>query len=360
MVATAAGNDGKGARSSSLRVEVTRPKRRCARSETSSTSEEPAVETTLATQSPISDAKPRLLLILESIDLKLLKAHFDKDSEGDVNEDAEEGVAANEDIEEGGVVNEGGDINEDDEQGGCEPFLATDEFVSQDDLREYCEHSAYENSLFSLRFLELSDDGKLWIVELPNSAVHERVLRQFAGNFRDGHRAARDLIDTLGHATIFVNGVSMEADDTYGPLPNIPNSVRPQGLQPGDEWITFVVEVGKSQRWASLRRRALRWYNYAGMQYVLLISISPEARSMSYELYEVNPMLANPAAQLLPPVVGYSSFRHNLTVRTPVRITLDSRRILGIPTLQPLPRGVPANFTVNLRKVLNIARRAHR
>jgi hypothetical protein len=78
---------------------------------------------------------------------------------------------------------------------------------------------------------------------------------------------------------------------------------------------------------------------------------------VSYELYKVNPMLANPAAQLLPPVVGYSSFRHNLTVRTPVRITFDSRRILGIPTLQPLPRGVPANFMVNLRKVLNIARR---
>jgi hypothetical protein len=354
MEATVAGNDGKRARSSSLRVEVTRPKRLCARSETHSTSEEPAVETTLAAQSPISDAKPRLLLILESIDMKLLKAHFDKDSEGDVNEDAEEGGVVNDEVE------DSGDINEDDEQGGCEPFLATDEFVSQDDLREYCEHSAYENSLFTLRFLELSDDGKLWIVELPNSTVHERVLRQFAGNFRDGHRAARDLIDTLGHATIFVNGVNMEADDTYGPLPNIPNSIRPQGLQPGDEWITFVVEVGRSQRWASLRRRALRWYNYTGMQYVLLISISPEARIMSYELYEVNPMLANPAAQLPPPVVGYSSFRHNLTVRTPVPITLDSRRILGIPALQPLPRGVPANFTVNLRNVLNIARRAHR
>jgi hypothetical protein len=353
MEATVAGNDGKRARTSSLRVKMTRPKRRCARSETRSTTEEPAVETTLAAQSPISDAKPRLLLILESIDMKLLKAHFDKDSEGDVNEDIKEGGVVDDEVE------DSGDINEDDEQGGCEPFLATDEFVSQNDLREHCEHSAYENSLFSLRFLELSDDGKLWIVELPTSEVHERAAEKFNLALFLPSPDLNDYCDTLGHTTIYVNGRNIKADKTYGPLPNIPNSVRPQALQPGDEWITFVLEVGRSQRWDSLCRRALRWYNYTGMQYVLLISISPEARSMSYELYEVNLAPGNVATQLPAPAAGYNTIRHKQGVLTPVLITLDSRRILGIPAGQ-LPQGVPANLTVDLRAVLNIVRRAHR
>jgi hypothetical protein len=358
MEAAVAGNDGKRARSSSLRVEVSEPKRRYARRKTRSTTEEPAVDTTLAVQSLISDAKPRLLRILETINMKSVEARFakfDKDSEGDVNDDVEEGGIVNDDGE------EGGDINEDDEQGGCEPFLVTDEFVSQDDLREYCEHSAYESSPFTLRFLELSDDGKLWIVELPTSEVHERAAEKFNLALFLPSPDLNNYCDTLGHTTINVNGENMEADKTYGPFPNIPNSVRPQALQPGDEWITFVLEVGRSQRWASLRRRALRWYNYTGMQYVLLIGISAQAKSMSYELYQVNPMPGNVATQLPPPVAGYSTIRHKQRgVQTPLLITLDSRHILGIPALQQLPQGVPANLTVDLQAVLNIVRRAHR
>jgi hypothetical protein len=237
------------------------------------TTEEPAaMETTLAAPSPTSDAKPRLLRILENIDMKLVEAHFskfDKDGEGDVNEDVE-----------GGAVNvkEGEDINEDDEQGGCEPYLVTDEFVSQDDLREYCEHSSYRDSPFSLRFLELSDDGKLWIVELP-SEVHESSVENINLELFFRQSVLRDYCHVLGTTTIHLNSISMEADKTYGPLPNVPNSVPPPGFQ--GRWVTFVLEVGRSQR-------GLRWYNYTGMQYVLLIGISPKARIMSYEFYEVN------------------------------------------------------------------------
>jgi hypothetical protein len=315
MKAIVAGIDGK-SRSSSLRVEVSEPKRR---------------ETYVPSG---SEQKPLSLLdVFETIDMNLVEDHFsqfDKDSEGD---------------------------NEDVEQSGCEPFLVANH-VSQEALREYYEHSSYENSPFTLRFL---DDGKLWIVDLPGEA-HESAAEKFAKDFRDALLAARHFINALGSVTLHFNGRGMEADKTYGPMRNVPNSIpRPLGLQQGGglpvlPWITFVVEVGVRQDWPSLQAKALLWYRYPGIQYILLVRVSPRARHVVYELYDVNPLI--PAPAVLPaPAVGPVDFwlRAN---GAPQLITLDNHRIMGVPQGQ-LPPGIANNVTVvDLRTVLDRVARA--
>jgi hypothetical protein len=283
-------------------------------------------ETTSTTPAPISDTegKPWLLETMKNIDRKAVEEHFSK-----VVKDSEGGLC-------------------------CEPYLVTERFVSQEALREYCEHSAYENSPFTLQFLELSDDGKLWIVELPTSKVHEGIAGEFEWVFGCACPALRGSLGVWGHATVVVNGENKEPDKSYGPLWNVPNSVRPQALQ-GATWLTFVLEVGKSQSWPSLRERARMWYDYPGIQYILLIKVDDQATSLSYEFYDrmVNGLVANNL-----PAVNHTSFFYNLNGAQQT-ILLDSRRLLGIPPglagtpPPPLPNGVPAIVTVDLRLVLH-------
>jgi hypothetical protein len=340
MKATVAGIDGKRARSSSLRVEVSKPKRRLERSETyvaSGSAVQATLTAAIGTRPSGSEQKPLSLLdVFETIDMNLVEDHFsqfDNDSEGD---------------------------NEDVEQRGCEPFLVANH-VSQETLREYYEHSSYENSPFTLRFLELSDDGKLWIVDLPGEA-HESAAEKFAEDFRDALLAARHFINALGSVTLRFNGRGMEADKTYGPMRNVPNNIpRPLGLQLGGglpvlPWITFVVEVGVRQEWPSLQAKALLWYRYPGIQYILLVRASPRARHVVYELYDVNPLI--PAPAVLPaPAVGPVDFWLRAS-GAPQLITLDNHRIMGVPQGQ-LPPGIANNVTVvDLRTVLDRVARA--
>jgi hypothetical protein len=309
----------------SLRVEVTEPKRRSTPNGTRSTSTTPA-ETTLTTPAPISDTEGKswLLETMKNIDMKAVEEHFSK-----VVEDSEGGLC-------------------------CEPYLVTERVVSQQALREYCEHSAYENSPFTLRFLELSDDGKLWIVELPTD-VHEGIAGKFDRVFGYACPALDDFLGSWGHATIVVNGEKKEPDKSYGPGRNVPNSVRPHALQ-GAGWLTFVVEVGSSQSWPSLRGRARMWYDYPGIQYILLIKVDDQATSLLYEFYDasVNPLVLNDL-----PAVTLMSFYYDPTGGAQENITLDSRRLLGIPPglagtpPPPLPNGVPAIVTIDLRLVLH-------
>jgi hypothetical protein len=291
--------------------------------------------TLTARRPPGSEQKPPFLLeILENIDTNLVQDHFsqfDKDSEGDIKEDVE--------------------------QLGCEPFLVANH-VSQEMLHEYYEHCSYENSLFTLRFLELSEDGKLWIVELPVEAAHESTAEKFAEDFRDAQlQAARPFINALGTVTLRFNGRCMQADKTYGPTRNVPNGIpRPLGLQQGGglpalPWITFVVEVGVRQDLPSMQAKALRWHRYPGIQYILLVRVSPRARHVVYELYDVNPLI--PAPAVLPaPAVGPCDFWLGANGAAQL-FTLDNHRIMGVPQGQ-LPPGIASNVTVvDLRIVLD-------
>jgi hypothetical protein len=221
-------------------------------------------------------------------------------------------------------------------------------------LREYCEHSAYENSLFTLRFLERSDDGKLWIVELPTSDVHEGIGTKFHSTLVVACPTLRHYLGSWGHATRNVNDEVQEPDQSYGPGRNVPNCGRPQNLQ-GARWLTFVVEVGRSQSWPSLRRKARKWYGYPGIEYVLLIKVDEQATTLAYEFYDtmVNPLVANglPAVRCI--ALDYDP---NGSAEP---IVVDNRRLLGIPPgprgtpPPPLPNGVTATVTIDLRLVLH-------
>jgi hypothetical protein len=169
-------------------------------------------------------------------------------------------------------------------------------------------------------------------------------------------------MNSLGHSTTNVNGQKKEADKTYGPMPNVPNSIRDQRLQASERSITIVVEVGRTQQWQSLRARAFEWYHYHGIEYILLISINADASRMSYEFYDVslNPLLTNEAGEEFLPNIKMQrcqySARCSENGTSPQNITFDCRRLLGIPTNQPrppLPNGVPNDVTLNLRLVLD-------
>jgi hypothetical protein len=309
---------------SSLRVEVSEPKRRSTPSGSRSTTGTTASQTTLITHPPIShiEGKPRLLQIMEKIKMKVVEEHFDqKDSA---------------------------------------PFLVASH-VSQEELREYWEHDAYENSPFTLRFLELSNDGKLWIVELPTSVSHEIVAKMFGNAFLVACFAFMDRINFIGRPTIRFNHQGLEADETYGPRPNIPHSVRPLGL-PNNMWITFVLEVGKSQSWLSMRRKTIQWYAYPNIEYILLIDINDDATRMEYEFYTVqlNPLVTNHAGDVILPNIPHGDFDYDPNGGAQEIITFDIRRLLGLPPgpppLLPLPNGIPDSVDVDLRPVLNAAR----
>jgi hypothetical protein len=307
---------------SALQVEVSEQTRRHARSETRSTT---TSETTVSTHPTRSNGKPWILYVMERIDMKAVRDHFskfDKDSKGDIHEN---------------------------EMGGGEPFLVANH-VSLEALREYYEHRSYEGLKSKhLRFLELSDDGHLWIVDFP-SDVHEGIAGEFEWVFGCACPALRDYLGSWGHTTIYVNNQGKEADKSYGPGRNVLNSVRPQNLQEGARWLTFVVEIGRWQCWPSLRRWALQWYGYPGIQYILLIQVNERATSLSYELYDalVNPLVANDL-----PAVTLMNFYYDPTGGSQENITLDGRRILGIPQGQFLPNSVSATVTIDLRLVLD-------
>jgi hypothetical protein len=313
--------------SSSLRVEVADQKRQRTRSGTrgAPAAETASTETALTPLVRNSRRKPRVLKILEKIDMKLVEGHFNSF---------------------------GKDIHDNDGSGGCEPYHVANN-VSQEDLREYCEHTSYESSTITLRFLELTDSGELLIVELP-SRPHELLVREFEGELRD--QDVRFFISFLGSLTLIVGDTCKQADNTYGPRRKTPNSVCPQNI-PNGNWITFIVEVAKSQTWPAMRKKTILWYGYPGIQYILLMQIKlvGQALNLMYELYdvEVNNLLGPGTLPTEADGIVAGNFRSDEVNGAAQHITLENRRILGIPQNQPLPHGVSDNVTIDLCTVLN-------
>lgn len=50
------------------------------------------------------------------------------------------------------------------------------------------------------------------------------------------------------------------------------------------DWVTLVVEVGRSQSWESLLAAAELWVNY--VECILLLGVRPRARLLQYALYD--------------------------------------------------------------------------
>ena len=244
-----------------------------------------------------------------------------------------------------------------------EPYVVCDK-VTEDVFNEYFGDD--EALPIALRFVELSADGRILIVEFP-TPVHETTVDEFKCEFLDQFGNRRH-IGKRGSMTARRGGnPNKEADATYGPKGNTPNRTHPPGNLAIEKWITLAVEVARTQNWASLQRAALWWYGYRGIQYILLLQISEDARDMEYHLYDVvntpvrQPNILRQNVRRLSPLQVTSALPADPTISgafhrnrrgAPENVTFDNWRILSIPEDEDLPAGVNEETIVNLRDVM--------
>ncbi|KAE9024048.1 hypothetical protein PF010_g3671 [Phytophthora fragariae] len=229
--------------------------------------------------------------------------------------------------------------NDDDE---IDPYVAC-EGVSVTAFNKYVGDG--EGLRIALRFLALYD-ARIVIVELPTT-VHESTAAEFTSKFL---RAAgnEDEIAKRGAMTARrAANPKKEADATFGPKRSTLNRAPPPALRTVTDWVTLAVEVGRSQTWASLEEAAQWWCNYSGIQYILLLKISPTGIQMRYALYDIATLGTLPA----PTTSG--TFRLRTTAQPAVNVSFDMHRILSIPPNEALPLGVSPTALVDLRIVMD-------
>jgi hypothetical protein len=221
-----------------------------------------------------------------------------------------------------------------------EPYVVCDG-VSVEVYNQYATDG--ENMRIPLRCLDLDNDGRLLIVEYPISRVHEATVRKFDSEFKrawgDDHELGQ-----VGSMDAHRPGArTKQADATFGPMKDTRNATTPPHPRTVDDWITLAVEVGRSQTWDSLEEAARWWLDYVGIQYILLLKVSPRGQSMTYRLYDLTHT---------PMRVSEERFQQTRN-GDPINITFDNRRILSIPDGQALPNGVNDISIVNLRAVMH-------
>ncbi|RHX99457.1 hypothetical protein DYB36_006863 [Aphanomyces astaci] len=200
----------------------------------------------------------------------------------------------------------------------------------------------------ALRFLDLTADGRILIVELPTT-VHESTASKFEYMFLAA-TGNEDEVATGGSTTSTRAGLrKKEADATFGPMGSTPNQTAPPAPRTISDWVTLAVEVGRTQSWASLTAAASWWAGYAGIQYVLLLKVSARGTQIAYRLYDI----VTPG--VLPDHPTHSDIVRRRTTPNPrdVTVSFNMHRILSIPAHQPLPDGVNPVAVVNLRTVMD-------
>ncbi|OQS07670.1 hypothetical protein THRCLA_00340 [Thraustotheca clavata] len=138
-----------------------------------------------------------------------------------------------------------------------------------------------------------------------------------------------------------------EADVAFGPTRGLLHQIPPPQGREFQDWVTLVVEVGRTQTWRNLEQAAQWWCDYAGVQYILLLKVSAAATQIRYSLYSIV------TQGVLSAPVELGIFRRRALPAPPVNLTFDMRRILAIAPNQPLPNGVNAQAVVNLREVMD-------
>ncbi|CAK4611802.1 hypothetical protein AeMF1_004011 [Aphanomyces euteiches] len=197
-------------------------------------------------------------------------------------------------------------------------------FVCEASFEDWTRYVKSEQHALVSRAMAWKND-KIYIVEWPRG-IHE--------GFSDYLKLA--VISATGtgkvhlrpHGSSYVDNLEpIEPDSSFGPVPGI-GATRPNGLS-WLEYHTLKVEVGVSRGWRQLDARAVQWSQFPGVEYILLIRLSPDLEVHQYKLYSV----ANGA--LVQPTMAPT------TIDNPSNIVLDSRRLLGLPADVPFP----ANFT---------------
>ncbi|KAF0684540.1 hypothetical protein As57867_023387, partial [Aphanomyces stellatus] len=155
--------------------------------------------------------------------------------------------------------------------------------------------------------------GKIYIVELPGG-IHDT----FSGLLEFAVLSATGTGDEhlISHKSVFVDNLAhIEPDSSFGPAPGF-GATLPHGLT-WMEYHTLKVEVGVAKGWPQLDAKAVQWSQFPGVEYILLIRLSPALVDT-----KLPAMVATP-------------------IMNPTNVVLDSRRLLGLPALAP----IPAHFT---------------
>ncbi|KAH9087673.1 hypothetical protein LEN26_019897 [Aphanomyces euteiches] len=226
-----------------------------------------------------------------------------------------------------------------------DPYVVC-EAVSVDAFNEYVDEED-ESIRIRFQFLDLSDDGRLLIVDYP-SRVHESITRVFEFKFLSA-MGNGDEIAQKGSMTARRDATQDKAADaTFAPMNITPNRTPPPPHRTVSDWVTLAVEVGRSQPWESLTRAARWWAGYIGIQYVLLLKVNANATELEYRLYNIvvpGPLPDAPTAN--------GTVRRNEVPNPGDIVSFDMRRVLSIPADQALPEDVNDVANVNLRAVLN-------
>jgi hypothetical protein len=204
-----------------------------------------------------------------------------------------------------------------------------------------------EKLAIPLRFIELR--GKdLYIVDWK-SDIHEFVIHEFECEFLD-RLGNRNYIKKNGSFTAERHGFqNKEADTSFGPLKGTPNlNNPPQGIGMRN-WITLAVEISIFQSWPSLERAAQWWAFYPGIEYIVCIKVSKKGQSWSYRLYSIAQV------GILPEPMIDRKFRGRILPNVEI-ITLDARRLLGIPQNLALPADINAQVVIDMLPICTMVR----
>jgi len=197
------------------------------------------------------------------------------------------------------------------------------------------------------RFMEWRYE-KIWIVELP-SGIHADAVYRFAvmmavatgnamGRYLRGHQAAYANEPPVGVA----EERKWEPDCSVGPSQHAVGAVLPLGLDWRD-FHTVEVEIGVSVGWPGLNDKAANWRQYPGVQYIVLIRLSPTLRVRQYRLEQrVNGQ--------------FPDTDDRMDIVDGAVLNADAHLLLALPDDAALPDGFRDPVTVDLVDIVEYAR----
>ncbi|KAF0741950.1 hypothetical protein AaE_008650 [Aphanomyces astaci] len=176
--------------------------------------------------------------------------------------------------------------------------------------------------------------GMIYIVELPGR-IHDKILGSLDFAVLSATGTGEEHL--LSCRSVFVDNLAhIEPDSSFGPAPGF-GATLPHGLA-WMEYHTLKVEVGVAKGWPQLDAKAVQWSQFPGVEYILLIRLPDQAlRVYQYKLHSVDGGALVPPAMVATPIMN------------PTNVVLDSRRLLGLPALAPIPAHFTApNLTIDL------------
>ncbi|KAJ0391841.1 hypothetical protein P43SY_005097 [Pythium insidiosum] len=184
-----------------------------------------------------------------------------------------------------------------------------------------------------------------WLLAVEGCSRHQR---QIAGEicWRLSRPTTRDAVLLRERGASFEDDAPgrLEPDTSLGPSHTMREwgVTVPRELKCWASFCTLKVEVAATRRWSDLDRKAEQWRHYAGVQYVLCVVVTRGFEVMQFRLDAVDKhrRFELPRAEI----------RAIEGPQTLVRF--DSRRLLGLSCVQPLPPGYAEAMEIDLFEIM--------